>query len=125
MKEIITQTERIVLDDSGIVICTVFKGALLNLDNAKENILAVKKMANGKVIPVLVDIRQAKGVDKEARAYLAGTEAGAVQNACALLVGSPLSQLIGNFFLGLNKTQFPTRLFNNEEKAMQWLTKFL
>lgn len=125
MNEIITQTERIVLDDSGIVKCKTFKGVLLTLADAKENIAAVKAIANGKTVPVLVDITEAKGGDKEARAYLAGKEAGAVQSACALLIDSPLSQLIGNFFLGLNKTHFPTRLFNDEEKAMKWLKNFL
>lgn len=125
MNEIITQTERIVLDDSGIVKCKAFKGSLLTLENAKENIEAVKTLANGKTVPVLVDITETKGGDKEARDYLASKEVASVQSACALLVSSPLSQLIGNFFLGLNKTHFPTRLFKDEGKAIDWLKKFL
>lgn len=125
MNEIITQTERIVLDDSGIVKCKAFKGSLQTLENAIENVQAVKTLANGKLVPILVDITETKGANKEARAYLAGKEAGEVQSACALIVSSPLSQLIGNFFLGLNKTQFPTRLFNDEQKAIEWLNKFL
>jgi hypothetical protein len=125
MEEIITNTERITLDETGVIRCKAFKNTLLNLDDAKENIQAVKILANGKKTPVLVDITLAKGALKDARDFFAGTEAGQIQSACALLVNSPLSQLVGNFFLGLNKTKFPTRLFKNEEKAIEWLKTFL
>jgi hypothetical protein len=125
MKEIITNTERITLDETGVVRCKAFKNSLLSLTDAKENIQAVKLLAKGKKVPVFVDITETKGGTKEARSYLASAEVALVQSACALLVSSPLSQLIGNFFLGLNRTKFPTRLFNDENKAMEWLKTFL
>jgi hypothetical protein len=31
---------------------------------------------------------------------------------------------MGNFFLGLNKPHFPTKLFTSEEKAEVWLKEF-
>lgn len=125
MVEISTKTEVITFDASGIAKCIVFKDVFMSEDEAKENIEAIKKITNGKRVPVMVDIRPAKGSTKQARAYLASEEVGQVQSACALIIGSSLSQLIGNFFLGLNKTKFPVKLFNDEEKAVEWLKTFL
>ncbi len=120
-----TKSETIILDSSGIAKCYVHKDYFLELEDARENVEVVKKLGNGKLIPVLVDIREAKGGSKECRAYFASEEAAKIQSACALLVASPLSRLIGNFFIGLNKTKFPTKLFSDEDEAMDWLKKFL
>ena len=125
MSKAITKSETIVLDPSGIAKCCVHKGYFLNLEDARENLEAVRQFGNGKRVAVLVDIRDAKGASKECRAYFASEEAAKIQSACALLVASPLSRLIGNFFIGLNKTKFPTKLFSNEAEAMDWLKNFL
>lgn len=125
MVEIITKTETITLDKSGIVKCIVHKDAFMELEDAVENVKSVETLTNGKPVPVYVDIRLSKGSSKEARAYLASFEVADVQVACALHVDSMLSQLIGNFFLGLNKTKFPVKLFKDEQKAMEWLKTFL
>jgi hypothetical protein len=39
----------------------------------------------------------------------------------ALLVGSPVTRVIGNFFIGLNKPRWPVRLFRSESDALAWL----
>lgn len=125
IEQIITRTERIELDDLGIVVCTVLDNAYVTEDDARENIEAVLELAQGKPMPVLVDIRRSKGISKEARAFLSGREITAVQCACALLVESSISRVIGSFFLGLNKTHFPLRLFTSEQDAREWLQTFL
>lgn len=125
MREIVTRTEKLSYTDDGIIKCVALPDIIMGLNEAKENIEAVKAIANGKIIPVLVDITQSKGATKEARAYLASADVAKVQSACALLISSSLSQLIGNFFLGLNKTKFPVKLFKDEAKAIEWLKTFL
>lgn len=124
-EQIITRTERIELDDLGIVVCTVLDNSYVTEEDARENIDAVQELANGKSIPVLVDIRRSKGISKEARAFLASADIPPIQCACALLVESAISRVIGSFFLGLNKTHFPLRLFTNEQDAREWLQTFL
>ena len=42
-------------------------------------------------------------------------------SALALIVGSPLSRIIGNFFLSVNKPLYPARLFDNEASGLAWL----
>ncbi len=42
-----------------------------------------------------------------------------------LNAGAPLSRAIGNIFMGLNKPDFPLRLFTSDAEALAWLTGFL
>jgi hypothetical protein len=56
---------------------------------------------------------------------MAGPEGLKVSQAVALLMGSPVSRVLGNLYLGLNKPPIPTRLFTSEEEAKVWLRSFL
>src|SRR5690606_35418358 len=125
MKEISTLKEHMTLLDSCILSCVVAEGAYLEIEDGHEIINGVKDIFNGKKFPVLVDMRNAKGASTECRRLFQGKEIGQYQSACALIVDSPLSTLLGNFFLGLNKTEFPTRLFSDVSKAENWLKSFL
>ena len=95
------------------------KGSICTLKDAKENVAVQLKLAEGRRLPLLVDIKNCKSIDEEAKAYYA-----ALQDftALALLGGSLLGNIIGNFFLGrYNDRGTPTRLFTNEAEAMVWL----
>src|ERR1700756_4774181 len=43
----------------------------------------------------------------------------------SILIESPLSRIIGNFFMGLNKPSVPAKLFNNEQDAIAWLKQYV
>jgi hypothetical protein len=73
----------------------------------------------------VVDYRGIASQDRAARAWYASPNTGKHVCAVALLVGSPLSRIIGNFFMGLNKPPFPVRIFGDEAEALAWLTGFL
>jgi hypothetical protein len=55
----------------------------------------------------------------------AGPAATAVTVAVALVTSSPLSRVLGNFFLGFNKPQTPARLFASIDDAEVWLRSFI
>ena len=40
---------------------------------------------------------------------------------CAVLVGHPVSRVLGNFFLGISRPAYPTRLFTDPAAAIGWL----
>lgn len=111
--------------DSGILSCIVQDGAYLELEDGQDILNGVRDIFNGKKFPVLVDMRKATGASSECRRIFQGKEIAQYQSACALIVDSPITNLLGNFFLGLNKTEFPTRLFSDSDKAQQWLKSFL
>jgi hypothetical protein len=48
-----------------------------------------------------------------------------LQSAVALIVGTPLSRMMGNLLLRVTKPPFPIRLYDNEASAVAWLQKFV
>ena len=90
------------------------------LPDAKENIAATFELA-GRQIGVLVDMRGVRSQTREARQYFAGAEAEKVTRAVALLIGSPVSRVLANFYLRVRTPRIPTALFTDEEQAVAWL----
>jgi hypothetical protein len=99
--------------------------ARVTIAEARENVEAVTKMVDGVHSPVFIDVRTVSTIDRDSRQYFVGEEAGEVTSATALLVDSPISRVIGNFFIGLNRSEWPVRMFSGESEAMVWLEGFL
>lgn len=113
------------LDSDGIVHVKFRPHVQVGLEGAREYMRAISVLCGGKVSPVLVNMTEVMSMDREARLYFAGEETAQVESAAALLIGSPLTRAIGNFFMGLNKPLIPTRLFTSEVEALAWLKGFL
>jgi len=116
---------RLWLREDGIVHAVTKPGAEMTLADAREQIAAIGKIGRGKGLPLLVDFKNIKSQDRGARTYFAGEEAAKAVTACAILLSSPLSRVIGNFYMGLNKPVTPTKLFTSESKAIEWLEEYL
>src|SRR4051812_492651 len=101
-----------------------FDAAEETLADAKDQVAQQRTMLDGKPLPFLMDIRRVRSLSRDARAYFATREAAEVFAATALLISSPLSRAVGNFFLGLNKPSMPTRLFTSEADALAWLEQY-
>jgi hypothetical protein len=105
---------------------TVVKpGMVISLEDAQENTKAVSKISHDTIVPILVDLRLINHISKEARDHFSMRERKAGVNAIAMVVKSPVSKVIGNFFLGLNKPMVPTQMFNTESSALKWLEKYV
>ena len=115
------RTHIIWLEDDGIVRVKVKPNIQITLQDAQAVIRAVSGVCGGKRCPALVDMRGLIALDREARLYFAGEETAKAEAAAALIIESPLSRAIGNFFMGLNKPLIPTRLFTSEAEALAWL----
>lgn len=107
----------------GIARTKVKPMAEVTLPEAQENSMAVNSFINvtGKKYPLLIDSRNIKSISKEARDYLSIQNRETSITAFAIIIESPLSRIIGNFFMGLNKPSVPARLFTNEPDAVKWL----
>ena len=108
----------------GIVRLTWIPNIEIGLDAAKASAVAVNTLCQGKLHPILIDMRSAKSITREARAFYVGPEIIAT-NAIALLVASAVSQIIANFFMRINKPTIPTNMFTSEAAAIEWLKEFL
>ena len=120
-----TRSQRIWMGEDGIMRFVALPVPEHTLDDAKENLEAAVKINKDKKVPGLIDIREAKSVSREARMYYTGDENAKVLDAAAMLVDSPVSRIIGNFFIGLNKAPFPCKLFSSESAAIEWLREFI
>ncbi len=112
-------------EEHGISRVDFVPGTQQDLRAAQEQIAALTELLKGKPRPYLVDLRNVKSTNHEARKYFAGRESKAVWNAAALLTGSPLSNAIGNLWLAANNSRGnPVKLFTNEADAIAWLKTF-
>jgi hypothetical protein len=121
---VVTRTSRVWLDHEGIMQEVDNPGSEQELADARENIAANAEVARGTRRPLLVDMSQVKSINRAARAFYA-SEGPRVACAVALVVGSPLSRMMGNFFLGFQKPAVPVRLFSSTADATAWLRRFL
>lgn len=96
----------------------------VDLEIAKKMIAARLKACNGISYPFLANVTNVKTITKEARSAFAEGDGIKLMSACALVVGSPVNRLLGNFFLTVSKPVTPTKLFTSHEAAAEWLSKF-
>lgn len=126
MKKSYIETEDVEMWEESGIVHVLFKPHIVNVGLAfsKNYVKERFKVLQETTKPVLVDVNKAKSIDKDARDYLAGEEASKYISAGALIVHSMAAKFGGNFFLTVNKPPFPTKLFTNKEKAVQWLSLF-
>ncbi|MBI4921951.1 MAG: STAS/SEC14 domain-containing protein [Devosia nanyangense] len=121
------QTSRVAsiwVGDDGIARIIHVPGAEVTLEDARETMAAYKKLNNGKRLPLFIDTKTMKSLSRDARHFYASDEAAACASAAAIIVGTPVSRVLGNFYLGLSNPHLPTRLFSEEGEALAWLQGF-
>jgi len=116
---------KVFINDLGILVQTYHDNASLTINDAREDFQIYKELCKSIKRPVLVDIRNIRSVKRKARMLYSGREAINYLTAAALLIGNPVSRIIGNFYMGLNKTVFPLRLFTNQKDALKWLKSYI
>ena len=111
-------------DEEGIF-CSVTNK---NIEITREELVTVftyiKSQSGGKKICWLGDISMANSADKETREFAAEITPSLVE-ALALVTDSPVSRMLGNLFIGLQKPAYPVKLFTNETEARKWLRNYI
>ena len=111
------------LRSDGIVQLVWAPRAAMVLEDAVAAIGAMAQLTGGRPSPLLVDVHEQGPMDRPARTEF--TRRGDMVSAVALIVGTPLSRLMGNFFLSVSRPVAPTRLFDDEASALAWLQGFV
>ena len=112
------------LNENEIFYTVVKPNAVVEISDAIENSAVVKEISDGKIYPMLVNLKEIKSITKEARDHFSMQGRTPGISAIGLLINSPASTIIGNFFLGLNRSVVPVKLFTKEAKATAWLKQF-
>lgn len=111
------------MGSDGIARTHVKRGAIVTLDEAKENSKAVMSL-EGEKYPLLVNTHGIKSITKEARDHFAVNNRATKITAMGIVVNSPLTKTVGNFFMKFSKPSVPSKLFSSEEKAVEWLNEY-
>jgi hypothetical protein len=122
---IATRVNKVWLGEDGIVRIIHVPGAEVTLEDVKETMAAYLKINKGKRRPLFVDTKTMKSFSREARHYYASDEAAKVASAAAIIVDTPVSRVLGNFYLGLSSPHLPSRLFSSEDEALEWLKGYI
>lgn len=120
--EIVHPKFTIWLRPDGIVHLVWGSGVAMGLEEAVASINAMTELTGGKRAPLLVDAHDALAQDRSAR--LEFVHRHDLVSAVALVVGTPVSRMMGNFFLSVSKPVAATRLFDDEASAIAWLQGF-
>jgi hypothetical protein len=110
--------------EEGIVFFVYKPNSVVSLEAAQKIVADRVRFQKQEDFPIYCDIRGMKSADKEARNYLA-KEGSSYARAVAVVVDSPMSKIIGNIYLGLNKPITPSRLFTDQKDAVEYLKQFV
>lgn len=110
--------------ENGIVHIVYKPGCVLNINNIKPIVEDRIKVSNGRISPILIDLRNVVTSDNAARSYLATPEAERYLNAGAMLITNEIQRLLMNLYLRIDKPNLPAKVFTNKEKALEWLEQF-
>lgn len=110
---------------NNILIGTYRKNLHIDLHVAREIVRIRLSFTHGKIYPSLILSKGIISIDKPAREYLASKEAIEGLLASAIVVESTYSSFLGNFFLAVNKTKLPVKIFTDESLAEKWLQQFI
>jgi hypothetical protein len=113
------------MGEDGICRTKIKPGSDVTVEFAQENTKAVNSLYFGKKFPLMIDSRGIKSMSRDARNQFSTKGRETYVLAFAIIISSPISRIIGNFFMGINKPAVPTRLFEDEIEAEKWLKHYL
>ena len=121
-----TSQGEIWLDEDGILHQEYNKGAEIKLEDSQDELkIYQSRFCQEGKRPIQVNLTKIKTVSKESRDIYSSDDMGNILSAAALIVGNPVSRIMGNFYMGINKTKMPVRMFTRMDQARKWLKEFL
>lgn len=114
------------MDTDGVLHQTYIPGAEISIEDSWQELKIYKSTFCRDIRrPIIVDISNIKTVSKKSRDIYSSKEMGQTISAAALIVNSPVSRIMGNFYVGISKTKMPVRMFATNKDAKNWLKDFL
>jgi SpoIIAA-like len=78
----------------------------------------------GNKICILVDFSNVSKSNREIREYV-NKEFPKMVKAVAMISKTPLGRMMANLFFSLKKQPYPTKMFEEEKEALEWLKQYL
>lgn len=108
----------------GVIEIHMDQGSRVSVDEMEE-ILEAQWSITPAMAGVLVDARGTLATSREALERVANNPVNDRTAATALLVDSPVSTLLVNFFIRFGRPPYPARAFRDPDEARRWLLEHL
>ena len=107
-------------EESHLIVVPNRPKVVTRIPEAMEVVEAIEYLGDGSPVCLLVDLGHSYPISREARAIFSGMTTDLLK-AAALVVPTPLSRVLGNFFLKVANSNHPLKLFKNQTEAKEWL----
>jgi hypothetical protein len=109
----------------GDILCSVSKKAPpQTLEEMKRDTEEFRKRFGDRKFCMLVDITNSSPTTKEGRDY-AAEEIPRLVKAIAMISHSAFGRMAANLFFGLKPPPYPTKIFDDEKQAREWLKQYI
>ncbi|MGL5890422.1 MAG: STAS/SEC14 domain-containing protein [Bacteroidia bacterium] len=109
-------------DEDGISWAVLAENAVIEIDDAKALVDLARQTHNpDRSFLLLLDARQLSGMSNEARNYGVNNSFASMLKAMAIVVDSPSTRILANFYMKFNRPKIPTRVFSDPAIAKAWL----
>lgn len=112
---------KMILYTNGVMNVIFKQNSTVELRDAEEAINWTAEVAGDRKFVNLMEAESNTEVDAEARALSASNQQNKYTIADAIVISSQAHRILTNFYLKFNKPTKPTKIFNNRDKALQWL----
>ena len=118
------ETSRFWFDEKGILCSVSKKVNPQSLEETKLIVSNFKKIIGNRKVCILLDVTNSSEASKEVRDY-AAIEFPKFVKAMAMISKSSLGKMLANLFFSIKTQPYPSKMFNNEEDAKEWLQQYL
>ncbi len=109
------------LRNDGIIQVNCQDNVEIDAKESEEMVQAIGELSGGKKALVLGIAGYNTTATSEARNHSASQEGIKFTLADAFVINSLAQKIIGNFYLGFHKPGVPTKVFDDTDKAVEWL----
>ena len=111
--------------DNGFLIAE-YKPLFITIEVSKSVLETRMEFTKNAKLPLLLNCKNVKGVDKESRDFFGKPSGSEGLTATAIVIESKLQVFMANFLLkvNFNKTALPIKLFTSEKEAIKWLENY-
>lgn len=122
LHEVLIPSAKITIREDDIVVFDLSEDQKISVQDVKDMTDVIGKWGKGKKYYNLILMPDLGNIPFDVRQYTASEERSRYSKADAFVISSIAMQVIGNFYLQFHKPFLPTRIFNDEQAALDWLS---
>ncbi len=125
MKSDVICTEKVEISrmEDGIIRVFVRNDVYMVEKDLEDHYKIFKSLMDSEKAPFLIIFSKNASVSKEAEERFANQKRSEIKLAEAFVIESIVHKINANIFLKIFKPKHPIKIFNKEEKALEWLRK--